>query len=103
MAAKNHVHCYVRAKWNKEVYQCDDPHCTHYKHKQYLHGKASICAVCHQAEIILGYEELRRAKPACANCSNAAWAKNKKMAEDVIAELFAKGGATEGEKKTNAA
>lgn len=70
MPSLKHTHTLIRSRRDKAIYQCADPHCTFKGHKDDLYGKASICAVCGNAEIVMGYEEFKRAKPNCENCSN---------------------------------
>lgn len=70
MPTIKHTHTYIRSRRDKTIYQCADPHCTHKAHKDDVYGKASVCAICGDREIVMGYEELKRAKPRCDNCSN---------------------------------
>lgn len=86
-----HIHEFARRKDAQgkpsKYYQCRDPHCFAEYHKQKLKGKKSICAVCHKKELILDYEQLRRAEPRCLDCSQTKQAVSLKDKKDVLQSL----------------
>jgi hypothetical protein len=69
----NHVHTYVRNRkiFGEQYFQCAHPDCYDLKAKKDLIGKRSMCAICGQTEIFLTADDLKRARPRCANCSNS--------------------------------
>lgn len=88
MPALSHIHTYIRSSWDKNVYQCADPFCMHYIHKRYIKGKRSICGKCHETEITLSYEHLRRAIPLCDGCSETRASKVKAATTELINEIL---------------
>lgn len=93
----NHVHTYVRQQTvnrkpvirdNELMFKCNHPDCSHYAPYSLVIGKRSICAVCHEHELILTNRDLERVKPRCHMCSNTKDARNMRKAHDVAANLL---------------
>lgn len=80
-----HIHEYIRR--DHKTYKCAHPLCTHYLSRTDLIGKASICAVCHTAQILLDVESLKRAKPRCKDCSNRRVDVERRQTEATLKEL----------------
>lgn len=90
MPSLNHTHTYERMR-NKSYYRCVDPHCSHTQKRELLEKKACICYKCNN-EFILTWEDLRRARPICLNCSNTEEARRLREVREnvgnVIEEMF---------------
>jgi hypothetical protein len=56
--------------------------------KKRIKGKASLCAVCKQNEIILTAEMLKLARPACKECSNTKEAREFRARRAVLESLI---------------
>lgn len=69
MPKEVHIHTYERPRWNKNIYRCVAPDCSHYIQKKLLLGKYALCPEC-SSQFILTREKLLRAKPKCDFCSN---------------------------------
>jgi hypothetical protein len=82
-----HIHQLKRVKGAKNLYNCADPHCTYREEKLLLVGKASLCNGC-RAEFILTYEDLKRSKPLCLNCSNTKEAIAHRRMQEAIKTLI---------------
>jgi hypothetical protein len=68
-----HIHIYVRMKnldgtTDLKRYRCIHPDCFHWAYRNMIKGKRSICSICQKREIVLDYENLRRANPSCFEC-----------------------------------
>jgi len=83
---KPHTHEFVRIP-KTNTFRCAHPHCFTVYHKKYLKGKESLCGICHEAKIILGYEELRRAIPRCNQCSGTVEALRIKYYKDILKDM----------------
>jgi len=79
----DHVHTYAKSPRNKNFYRCRDSHCSHYKHRKDLEGKASLCNLC-GIEFVLSWYSLTLAKPRCPACSTS---KKGKQLTDVKTQL----------------
>ena len=66
---EQHIHTYERPRWNRNIYRCIAPDCSHYIQKKLLLGKYGKCPEC-GSQFILDREKLLRAKPRCDFCSN---------------------------------
>lgn len=93
MPSLNHIHTYVRIKKNYKTlgetrWKCDDPDCTSVVPYELVQGKRSKCSSC-GAEIILGKEEVKRARPKCFMCSNTKDAIRKQKAAALMERLTA--------------
>jgi len=75
--AKRHVHTYERSPWNKKIYRCADPECSHFVNKKMILGKVSMCK-CGNKFILTPYDLLLK-NPLCTNCSAR---KRKKLSVD---------------------
>lgn len=86
---QQHIHIYERPRWNKSIYRCIEPDCSHYIQKKLLLGKYGRCPEC-QNQFILDREKLLRAKPKCDFCSNTAKSRAlKAVAENpTLIEIF---------------
>lgn len=92
MAVLKHTHQYVRVKGmvrdgKPYMYRCAHPHCTHREERAFLEGRASICNTC-GTEFKLTYEDTRKSKPQCLNCSKTKEARNYRASKATIANLF---------------
>lgn len=89
-----HVHEYVRAlkpttgKVDPKKFKCAHPDCTHFAYKYDLVGKRSICAVCHKAEIVLNYANLKLSNPRCFDCSDTKKARQMRQKKRMLEALF---------------
>lgn len=86
----DHVHTFVRWKklFNEWHFRCADPDCMKVSPQSLLVGKRSICAICRKEEMILSNDDLRRAKPRCAMCSNTKEAIVGRRFKESIPSLF---------------
>lgn len=86
---KEHIHTYERPRWNRNIYRCVAPDCSHYIQKKYLLGKYSKCPECGN-QFILDREKLLRAKPRCDFCSNTKKSRQLKAVGEVkeLQEIF---------------
>lgn len=84
-----HIHTYERPRWDKKIYRCIAPDCSHYINKKLLLGKYGKCPEC-GAQFILDREKLLRAKPKCDFCSNTRKSKElKALAENqTLQQIF---------------
>lgn len=87
MPSLAHTHIYIRDKRAKDTYKCADPDCTHRMHRDLLWGKRSTCAICREKQIVLNYEELKRAEPRCEDCSNQAKHREAREFKEKLKEL----------------
>ena len=92
----HHVHTYVRCvnldgTIDKNRYRCAHPDCTHWAYRNFLRGKRSLCAICQQREIIMDYENLRRARPSCFECGKGKKAEAIRKKYQQLNNLFAEG------------
>ena len=78
MTIQRHIHVYERSKWNKNVYRCADPSCTHFTRKEFIEGKQARCKFCGEIYVMEAYD-LRLKNPRCSGCSNRT--KHKERAE----------------------
>ena len=88
-----HVHMYVRVAnldgtTDKNRYRCAHPDCTHWAYRNFLNGKRSICTICKIREIIMDYENLRRAHPSCFECGKGKKARAIREKYQQLNELF---------------
>ena len=51
MASLNHLHIYERSKYNKEIYRCVHPQCSHYDRRGMIVGKEIECFKCHEVTL----------------------------------------------------
>lgn len=92
MAVLKHIHQYIRVKGMTKdgklyLYRCAHPHCSHREERVYLEGKASLCNTC-GAEFKMTYEDTRKGKPQCLNCSQTKDARNYRASKRVTELLF---------------
>lgn len=87
MPALKHVHTYVKYKNRPGYWRCDDKLCTHFIDKERVKGKLSRCNSC-GAVFELTYEDLRRVKPVCVECSNTKEAKQKRKVSEIAEQAI---------------
>lgn len=81
------LHEYVKSKYNKEVYRCAHPRCSHFIKKDFLVGKESICHKC-KSPFILTLEQLRNKYTVCLACSKSPKALEFKNAQELVKNVF---------------
>lgn len=91
MPAINHIHTYKRlilksGRNSPARYMCADPDCSHNTLADLLIGKSSLCNKCHE-KFVLTYEDLRRAKPLCINCSNTKEAREFRKRKEALESI----------------
>lgn len=86
---KDHIHTYERPRWNRSIYRCIDPSCSHYIQKRLLVGKYGKCPEC-GSQFILDREKLLRARPKCDFCSNTKKSRALKQVGEIkeLQEIF---------------
>lgn len=86
----DHIHCFVRWKKNfgEMQWKCDSPDCYEVKPQSLIEGKRSICAICHENEIILTKEHLKRKRPRCEDCSRTQVALERRRIKSVLERLL---------------
>lgn len=88
---EHELHIYRRSKYNKEVYMCTHPRCTHYHKKDFLEGKAAECPKCHKP-FFLSKDQLRNKYPVCLGCSRSPKAAMAQIAESSIHDILQEAG-----------
>jgi transposase-like protein len=100
MPSLQHTHSYVRYRKGKKIYyKCDHPQCTHFAERDLIAGKESLCPECHKTVFVLTYEDLKRAKPKCKNCSNTVEAQRYRAAKRVVGSVMDQLGLTDSNDK----
>lgn len=70
MPSLKHTHTYIKSRWNKKVYRCADPECSHYNNILKIVGKKSCCTKCSREFVLSMYDLTHTASPKCQLCSN---------------------------------
>lgn len=65
---KRHIHSYERLPGGK-LWRCLHPACSHTAKRYEVKGKESYCGSCSKAIVFMTYENMRRARPRCTDCS----------------------------------
>lgn len=91
MPAIKHTHTYGKMKNRPGYWKCNHPECTHYVHRDFVMGKASLCNQCGGIIPVLNHHHLALVKPLCINCSNTKEAKEfrerKERVQNVLGQL----------------
>lgn len=89
MPSNCEIHSYQRSPYNKEVYRCIKPTCSHYQKKGYLLGKEALCTKCDEP-FILTREQLRNKNTVCVACSRSPKAVEAEAAKRVMDDILSK-------------
>jgi formylmethanofuran dehydrogenase subunit E len=81
------IHEYERSKYNKEVYRCVHPECTHFSRKGFLVGKRATCSKC-KNPFILSLAQLRNKKPVCDYCCKSPKAAELREAKELVNQVM---------------
>lgn len=94
MASLKHLHSYQRSKYNKEIYRCTHPLCTHYTRRDMLVDKKCTCNKCgsitsaRQEQLRSGQNQVGTKDITCLGCSKSIRKHEHIAIEDTISELF---------------